>query len=498
MTACASAGRALNGVLRFNEGGVPSLNSLSQPKAPFRAPTTEASSLHSEFRTVSSSCIPRPSQAFSKSSIPSLYPHYEHLIKCALDSKDFSPSAYSRFYRERGRESDDSWNQDPELRQHRLFLYLVSAAPAVFYRANSSDSDDDSPGLSPPLSTPFNNTLKRLRFTGTGGLMLGLGTLGVLAYAKPESKSRNDDMLKGINLTAMGMKTATSPEEQLPFKRKLFQNLEEMFNLSSGPSQPDKKKTASPPQKADTDRHVFERLVKGDKLVLTEGDITKHQWKALSSFLASCPHITSLRLQGIEISAEDADELGKGLQQLRHLTFCDNSIGLHEGSLERLVALLLCCGLLESTSIIRNSLDDQHIPQLVKLMKDHTSLTRVSFCWNGISDKGANQMASAIAVLNTSLKDIDLSYNLIGPDGKARLLEASRKRVAHFGNSLRSPLNIHLRHNERFLYFKREYRAISGDFLAGAGSNPWYMRRSLFNKENFYPKYKKSKKIPGD
>jgi len=496
MTACASAGRALNGVLRFNDGGVPSLNTLSQSKAPLRLPTTETSSFHSELRTVSSSCIPRPSLAFSKSPTPSLYPQYEHLIKCALDSKDFPPSGYSRFYRERGRESNDSWNEDPETRQRRLYLYLVSAAPAVFYRANASDSDDDSPGLNPPLWAPFDNTLKRLRFTGTGGLMLGLGTLGVLAYTKPESKS-GDDVLKGINLTAMRMKTATSPEEQLPFKRKLFQNLEEMFNLSPGPSQPDQKKAASPSQKAETDRHVFERLVKGDKLVLTEGDITKDQWKALSSFLASCPHITSLRLQGIEISAEDADELGKGLKQLRHLTFCDNSIGLHDGSLERLVALLLCCGLLESTSIIRNSLDDQHIPQLVKLMKDHTSLARVSFCWNGISDKGANQMASAIAVLNTSLKDIDLSYNLIGPDGKARLLEASRKRVAYFGSSLRSPLNIHLRHNERFLDFKREYRAISGDFLAGVGSNPWYMRRFLFNKENFYPKYKKSKKIPG-
>jgi hypothetical protein len=157
-----------------------------------------------------------------------------------------------------------------------------------------------------------------------------------------------------------------------------------------------------PPPKATSS---FHRLVRGDKLVLREGDITPHQWKArvvarasrkppgaythtlgcaqqeLSDFLSSCPHVKSLRFQGVEITAEDANKLGDGLKQIRNITFCDNSIGLNEGSLEVLVALLLCCGMLESTSIIRNSLSDDHVPHIIDLLSRHMTLSHLSLSW---------------------------------------------------------------------------------------------------------------------
>jgi len=83
----------------------------------------------------------------------------------------------------------------------------------------------------------------------------------------------------------------------------------------------------------------------------------------------------------MEITGKDVDELGKGLKQIRNIIFCDNSIGLQQGSLERLVALLLCCGFLESTSFIRNCLNDDHVPKILSLLQGHQSLTRISLSW---------------------------------------------------------------------------------------------------------------------
>jgi len=331
---------------------------------------------------------------------------------------------------------------------------------------------------------------QRRFFTGTGRMMLGLGTLGVLAYTQPEAKNEPDVLRVIDSVRAMARSQSTAaPEEQMPFKRKLFQNLQEMFNLQPESSE-ERPSHAVPPaasKKPDSDKHVFEHLVVGDKLVLTERDITANQWKALSAFLSSCPHIKSLRLQGMEITAKEADDLGKGLNQIRNITFCDNSIGLHEGTLERLVALLLCCGLLESTSIIRNSLGDEHVSSVVALMQ-HSRMERLSLCWNGITDKGATQLATAVVRLNNSLQDVDVSYNLIGPDGVAQLQMATRKRLDAF----KVPLSMQTKHNERFLDFKREYKEYATEVREP--EPPWYLRRSIFGKESYSKPFKRSRK----
>lgn len=167
-----------------------------------------------------------------------------------------------------------------------------------------------------------------------------------------------------------------------------------------------------------------------------KSDLRLYTVQALSEFLESCPHIKSLRLQGMEITGKDVDELGKGLKQIRNIIFCDNSIGLQQGSLERLVALLLCCGFLESTSFIRNCLNDDHVPKILSLLQGHQSLTRISLSWyvqrqscavsgtvfnfssflcsrfivrNGIGDRGATEIASALHALH-NVTDIDLRY----------------------------------------------------------------------------------------
>jgi Ran GTPase-activating protein (RanGAP) involved in mRNA processing and transport len=163
--------------------------------------------------------------------------------------------------------------------------------------------------------------------------------------------------------------------------------------------------------------------------------------QALSAFLASQPHITSLRLQGVEITAKEADELCRGLKAIRHITFCDNSIGLSEDGLESLVALLLCCELLESTSIIRNSLSDKHVPQILSLLQHHATLTTISLSWNGISDRGAVKLAEALSVLKSSLKHIDLSCNFIGATGGDALMRAVGRRRDLLGHDC-APLRI--------------------------------------------------------
>lgn len=305
--------------------------------------------------------------------------------------------------------------------------------------------------------------MRRLYFTGTGRLMLGLGTLGVFAHSNShrEAFSRVDT----------NRATGNHQSQDNWFKRQLFQNLNDMFGLEQSEQAPRERSpsvshAADVPIKEETKRveedapmstekeNVFERLVVGERLVLRKGDITPAQWKALSEFLKSCPHIRSLRLQNIEITAKDAEELGPGLNQIRNITFCDNSIGLNEGSLEVLVALLLCCGMLESTCIIRNSIADQHIPHILSLLTQHSSLTRISLSWNGISDDGATKLASVIENLRNSMKDLDLSYNLIGSPGKCLLQEAVKRRFVKYGTSV-PYLSLQLHHNESLIEYKR-------------------------------------------
>lgn len=370
-----------------------------------------------------------------------------------------------------------------------LYTTIASLAPSIFFRPSrgcigsntvryfSARSSWKDAVQDLPLRQDVDSGLKRIYFTGSGKLMLGLGTLGVFLAGTQEAKA--DSESETANLFPIpGFGTSPpSPESEPTIKRKLFQNLQEMFNLD-----PEAERKPSPEASnlQSTEHHKFERLVVGDKLVLREGDITSHQWKALSAFLASCPYIKSLRLQGMEITADDVDELCKGLKQIQNITFCDNSIGLNEGSLERLVALLLCCGMLESTSIIRNCLGDIHIPHIVSLMSRHSSLTHISLCWNGISDRGAGEIAKTIKDLNNSLRDIDLSYNMISRYGKRLLHDAGKKRMEGYPRGVFASFSIHLRHNEAYREFKWDYKE---DSLS-----------RHYVKENLSPKHKKSKK----
>jgi hypothetical protein len=187
-------------------------------------------------------------------------------------------------------------------------------------------------------------------------------------------------------------------------------------------------------------RRALQRLVVGDCLVLRKGDITSQQWRALSEFLQSCPEIRSIRLHGIDITAEDATSLGPGLSHIRSITFCDNSIGLRDDALEVLVALLLCCGMLECASIMRNSLTDRHVPEIVKLIKEHHALSRLSLCWNGIGIDGASSIVEAALHPSSNLRDCDLGYNNISASG----FDTMRESLANHAVSRRLPLCVHV------------------------------------------------------
>jgi hypothetical protein len=170
----------------------------------------------------------------------------------------------------------------------------------------------------------------------------------------------------------------------------------------------------------------------------------------------------------MDISAREADQLGPGLKRIRHVTFCDNSIGLHEGTLEVLVALLLCCGFLESTYIIRNSLTDNHVPSLVALMKRHRTLTHLSLAWNGITDRGSKKLASALEELRSSLRSLDISYNQIGEKGKAVLERVAKKRSHYFGPSA-NPIDIFMNHNENVRDVIREQKEAAAAAASSCG-----------------------------
>jgi hypothetical protein len=113
-----------------------------------------------------------------------------------------------------------------------------------------------------------------------------------------------------------------------------------------------------------------------------------------------CPSV----FVGMEITKEDAAALGNGvLKQIRHITFCGNNIGrfdrailiisylpcvflffcvgLNAGSLDMLVAVLLLCEYIESASILHNSLHDQHMSHILRLITEHPSLATLDLCW---------------------------------------------------------------------------------------------------------------------
>ncbi len=113
---------------------------------------------------------------------------------------------------------------------------------------------------------------------------------------------------------------------------------------------------------------------------------------------------------------------------LRHVTLCDNSLGVAgspsasasasltgsggggDSAIDALVEFLLRCILLESLAVVRNSVRNEHVPAVQRLLANHRSLVRLSLCWNGIEDAGAMALAKAIEAYSSNLTDVDLRY----------------------------------------------------------------------------------------
>jgi len=287
---------------------------------------------------------------------------------------------------------------------------------------NSDSSGDSSPGTSPGNSPQFRPL--------NGSRVVGLIALGLFRFPSNSPQTR------------------------------LFQNLNEIYNLSPGSeavpssssgsaSMPplDLAKDSAEPvlasepegelSKADAAELApvlssFQSKVQDGRLVLCREDLRNGlHWKALGLFLTSRPEIYSLRLQGMDISTSDARELGSTcLRSIRHITFCENNLGVNEGSLGMLVGLLCAAEVLESASIVRNNIKDYHVPNILDLIRQHSStLARLSLCWNGLRDQGAVKLAKHIRFLfakshpslKCALTNVDLSYNRIGEMGQAHL-----------------------------------------------------------------------------
>jgi len=207
---------------------------------------------------------------------------------------------------------------------------------------------------------------------------------------------------------------------------------------------------------------MFQSKVQDGRLVLCREDLRNRlHWKALGVFLSSCPEIYSLRLQGMDISTNDARELGSNcLRSIRHITFCENNLGVNEGSLGMLVGLLCAAELLESAAIVRNNIKDYHVPNILDLIRHHSStLVRLSLCWNGLRDQGAVKLAKHLRFIFAksrpslkcaALSHVDLSYNRIGEKGQSHLttmqMELQRQGQRIF---------VDTKHNQRQADFKK-------------------------------------------
>jgi hypothetical protein len=177
----------------------------------------------------------------------------------------------------------------------------------------------------------------------------------------------------------------------------------------------------------------FQEKVQNGRLVLCREDLRNRlHWKALGLFLdAKGPEIHSLRFQGVDITTNEARELGSNcLRGVRHVTFCENNLGINDGSLGMLVGLLCAAEVLESAVIVRNNIKDYHVPNILQLIRQHSStLANLSLCWNGLRDAGASKLAKTLRFLLTlekpsfrlALSNVDLSYNFVGAKGQSSL-----------------------------------------------------------------------------
>jgi Ran GTPase-activating protein (RanGAP) involved in mRNA processing and transport len=76
--------------------------------------------------------------------------------------------------------------------------------------------------------------------------------------------------------------------------------------------------------------------------------------------------------------------------------------------MEVIVGVLLLCEYLESAAFQRNSLDDEAMPHIARLISDHASLSSLDLSLNGIADTGAKHIALALSCLKYSFAKINL------------------------------------------------------------------------------------------
>mmetsp|Transcript_1674 Transcript_1674/g.3176 ORF Transcript_1674/g.3176 Transcript_1674/m.3176 type:complete len:393 (+) Transcript_1674:495-1673(+) len=277
---------------------------------------------------------------------------------------------------------------------------------------------DDS--VSPRSHESESIKMSQLMFKFFGSKCVGLAHLGMFAAAHTPGEQRapfrNLDDIFNLGEES-DLKEALGPMKKSCFGGKYEENsLKETVTIKE-----EKKKDS---RASSSDAAYFEgKVTNGGVLVLRSEDIAPGRWEALSSYLKDTPSITVLRLQGVEITTKELKIIGASLKEIRHITFCDNSIGLNQGAFDVLCATLLCCSFLESTSIVRNSLDDGHVGQIVNLISKHNSMKELSLCWNGIGDTGAMQLAKALQDMSRAmtLRLLDLSYNCIGEIGRQQL-----------------------------------------------------------------------------
>lgn len=314
-----------------------------------------------------------------------------------------------------------------------------------------------------------------------GGIKCSAQTLREMRNQSPSSSSSyqqpfiiSSNMMfkffgsKCVGLAHLGMFAAAHTPGIQHQKREPFRNLNDIFNLADDtdfeavsvrgstrkPYFADNvdTKSSDPPNVVedafnsvgkDEEAYFDTKVTRSGVLVLRSEDIAPGRWEALSAYLKKTPSVRILRLQGVEITTKELKIIGASLKEIRHITFCDNSIGLNQGAFDVLCATLLCCSFLESTSIVRNSLDDGHVPQIVNLVSKHSSLKELSLSWNGIGDKGAIHLAKALEdmsqAVTLSLRLLDLSYNCIGVIGRQHLRAVTDK---YWRNVLGEPLCI--------------------------------------------------------
>jgi len=125
----------------------------------------------------------------------------------------------------------------------------------------------------------------------------------------------------------------------------------------------------------------------------------------------------------MDISKSEAQQLGKGvLKEIRHLTFCENSIGLNENTLEYICGALLHCELLESAAFLRQSLTDMHLPFIFEMATDPRlqKLQSLSLAWNGFQNPGDTIM-NYVRSCGNNLSLVDLSYNMLAEESVTSL-----------------------------------------------------------------------------